>query len=156
MADVQPDAVKDAIGEKGKWLRGPLVESDDLAGRTVWSRHKFTVGSDERATRADRAARSEVRELYRETQALLAHAPELAALRSGGDPGECVEPMRRYQAEARDLRGKVEALPNNFAGMRGVFAYLELCLSCATTADRDCARARAAMPLARRAAFVSE
>ena len=152
---VQPQPVRDVIGQDGENLRGPLVKRDGL-GTTVEVRQSFQL--DERGSAkggTDKAhvaaAAAEASEVFRAVQELERSGRDMESLRRGYPNDlekvrQCGELMRQRQPRARALCERAEGLPNPVSVYLGAAAgELVLCVSCSRSALQNCDRARSSL-----------
>lgn len=141
---LQNESVKSVIGQNGENLKGPLVKREAL-GATISIDKEFQIGDEaqiEEAREDQRQAVVEARTVLRDLRDLVKKGRDMESLRDRNDHAklrECGEQMRKYQAEADQLRSRADALPNSIAFDLSVAAgSMKRCVSCLSTATESC------------------
>jgi hypothetical protein len=153
ISEVQPQTVRNIIGQKGENLKGSLVKKSDL-GVTVASQKPFQLKSDGTISLTENksevtTAEKNAFEVFDNLKQLEQQGRNMESLRSNQSTEkikECGNLMRERQPLADDLRSKAESLPQPFSILLTSAAIeLKLCVSCASSAIDNCNRAKTSL-----------
>lgn len=140
-AAVHPTAVRDALGEHGRNLRGPQVQRSG-GERRVEVERRFTVGDAAVARASDASRAATTRDLRRRLRQAVQAGRAMRSLRRS----ESLESLRRCGDRMRELQGdlrqiRAEAETNGDRQVAAATGPAMMCVSCARDADEWCRNA---------------
>jgi len=144
---VQSQSVQEALGQKGEYLHGPLVNEDSW-GKSINLEKEFYLGENLASAaqadshREDKEAQIANR-LKSEIESLLSVSEELIYLSQKGEYGACVKKLRLTQDRIRLAYKESEQLPNNRYFNLGIaVGKANVCLTCLNPDKEICDQSR--------------
>ncbi len=143
---VQSQSVQEALGQKGEYLHGPLVNEDSW-GKSIDLEKEFYLGEN-LASAAQADSHLEDREakianrLKSEIESLLSVSEELIYLSHRGEYVACVKKLRLAQDRIRLADKEAEQLSNRYFRLKVAAGEAYVCLTCSNPDKEICDQSR--------------
>jgi hypothetical protein len=138
----QPERIQEAVGHKGEYLTGSLVQKDSL-GNFVEFKTSYSVGKQKSQATVLAAHNKKVAQIRSSAFELLAKGQHMESLRSSSTPAsyrQCGMQMRTNQKAANQLSAEADTLGNNYLNLKVATSVLGMCVSCLDSAMESCQR----------------
>jgi len=143
---VQSQSVQEALGQKGEYLHGPLVNEDSW-GKSIDLEKEFYLGEN-LASAAQADSHLEDREaqianrLKSEIESLLSVSEELIYLSHRGEYVACVKKLHLAQDRIRLADKEAEQLSNRYFKLKVAVGEANICLTCSNPDKEICDQSR--------------
>lgn len=129
IAEAQPSAVREVVGQRGELLRGPLVRRSRM-GTTLEAVAPFAVGGNDAIDAVDDAREHAEHARHVEVRALIGAGRSMRSLRERGHEVACGERMRDLQRRVRRVEATTPTGAGGDLAVLGALPTLFTCVSC--------------------------